>query len=27
MVLDEPMSPHIFDKLTCDPGTAWELCR
>ncbi|XP_039274277.2 uncharacterized protein C11orf42-like [Styela clava] len=28
MALDEPMAPHIYDKLTsCDPGLAWELCR
>lgn len=28
MAVDEPMSSHIFDRLTsCDPGLAWELCR
>lgn len=28
MASDEPMAPHIYDKLTtCDPGLAWELCR
>ncbi|CAK8674940.1 unnamed protein product [Clavelina lepadiformis] len=28
MAIDEPMTPHIFDKLTtCDPELAWELCR